>query len=54
MISKYTMMLQRLKTAAGWYRKTPVGQERREGSRTRRQAPENTLGEKVAFYVNEG
>lgn len=48
------MMLQRLKTAAGWYRKTPVGQEKREGSRTRRQAPENTLGEKVAFYVNEG
>ena len=47
------MMLQRLKTAAGWYRKTPAGQERREGSRMRRQAPENTVGEKMAFYMNE-
>ena len=58
MISKYTTMLPRLKTAAGWYRKTPdqqkdTGQERREGSRMRRQAPENTIGERVAFYMNE-
>ena len=51
--TKYTTMLQRLKTAAGWYRKTPAGQERREGSRMRRQAPENTIGERVAFYMNE-
>ena len=46
-------MLPRLKTAAGWYSKTPAGQERREGYRMRRPAPENTVGEKAAFYMNE-